>query len=245
MGLQQRILRAAAVAAASATLALAGAGVAAAQAVPATWLDRPLVAWNTPGEAVPRAAIIEAPGGMCMAQERGPSSPEDLQVYTGTLGWRLEQYWPNVRRGADAIVLATSRYDGMCRPIGYQAFAFRGGRYAGTLSPVEMDSRTDGSLTDPPVFSGDGTIVATFTRYAPTDPLCCPSRPATRVTYRIENAAGGPVVVPAGTGAGAGLPRTGSGAGAAVPTAGIAAALALGAVASGLAAARRRRSRPA
>jgi hypothetical protein len=89
----------------------------------------------------------------------------------------------------------------MCRPLEFNVFAFAGGTYAGTLSPVNMNSRTDGVLDTPNGQSGvtvqpDGTIQAVFTRYASADPLCCPSRGTTTVTYQVQTSSGGPVVVP-------------------------------------------------
>jgi heat shock protein HslJ len=74
--------------------------------------------------------------------------------------------------------------DGMCRPVGHQAFVYQDGRYAGTLSPVAMYSRTDGSLTNIKVTTST-TILAEFTRYTDSDALCCPSR-ITHVTYVVR-----------------------------------------------------------
>jgi hypothetical protein len=98
-------------------------------------------------------------------------------------GWRLEAFWPTQRAGNVALVMALSGYDGMCRPWGFNGFVFVGGRFAGTISPVNMDSREDGVLTgaNVPTPAGDGSLEASFARYAPTDPLCCPSKGATRV----------------------------------------------------------------
>ena len=56
-----------------------------------------------------------------------------------------------------------------------------------------MNSRTDGVLRSVPTLLADGRIEAVFTRYASTDPLCCPSRGASRVTYRVQSA--GPIVM--------------------------------------------------
>lgn len=44
------------------------------------------------------------------------------------------------------VFTAMAGADGMCRPLGYQAFVYSEGRYAGTLSPVPIDSRTNSSL---------------------------------------------------------------------------------------------------
>jgi len=76
-------------------------------------------------------------------------------------------------RVACAIWMATwacgasgeSAFDGMCRPLGYQFFVFSGGRFAGTLSPHPMDSRTDGAAQIPPLVSAR-ELAAAFSRYA-------------------------------------------------------------------------------
>jgi hypothetical protein len=82
----------------------------------------------------------------------------------------------------------------MCRPWDYQAFVFDKGAFAGTLSPVLMDSRTDGALSDVRLLSPT-SIEATFLRYVDADPLCCPSRVST-VRYRVERRPDGPAVAP-------------------------------------------------
>jgi hypothetical protein len=105
-------------------------------------------------------------------------------------GWSLVA--PPVRGGPVEIVLGASGVDGMCRPNGYQLLAFSGGRFAGTLAPRPMDARTDGAV-DLPTVDGSGVVEAGFRRYAASDPLCCPSRTST-VTFRVEAAAGGPVL---------------------------------------------------
>jgi hypothetical protein len=56
-----------------------------------------------------------------------------------------------------------------------------------------MDSRTDGAAQIPQLVSA-GELVATFSRYAPSDPLCCPSR-VTTVQYRLETGPKGQVLV--------------------------------------------------
>lgn len=84
--------------------------------------------------------------------------------------------------------------DGMCRPANFNLFVFVGGRFAGTLSPVPMVSRIDGSAGAVRIVSPD-TITAEFARYRDEDPLCCPSSRVT-VRYRIERSAARVVVVP-------------------------------------------------
>jgi hypothetical protein len=72
----------------------------------------------------------------------------------------------------------------MCRPRNYQEFVFARGVFAGTLSPHPMDSRTDGAIGRVTILT-DGRVQAEYTRYAATDPLCCPSR-LTTVVFEIE-----------------------------------------------------------
>jgi hypothetical protein len=58
-----------------------------------------------------------------------------------------------------------------------------------------MNSRDDGSWGT--VRAGDAAtpIVASFNRYAQSDPLCCPSRQS-NVSYRIDTAGGNSLLVP-------------------------------------------------
>jgi hypothetical protein len=159
----------------------------------ASWLDSLPAAWNHAGAAVPAAPPLEpAVQARCRAQERAASGSEESQV--AAAGWRLESFWPTKRLGDVAVVLADVNYDGMCRPFDFNVFVFAGGKFAGTLSPVNMISRTDGVLREAPSFLPDGRVVATFLRYTPRDPLCCPSRPPTVVTYRVDQTSAGPLV---------------------------------------------------
>lgn len=87
--------------------------------------------------------------------------------------------------------------DGMCRPVDFNVFVFVGGQLAGTLSPAEMASRTDGSIGGA-IRLSDGDIVSVeFARYTESDALCCPSARVT-VRYRIDRQTTPPVVVPVG-----------------------------------------------
>lgn len=191
-------------------LAGSGAGVAQAQAPTATWLDGPPRAFNTAGAAIPRSPAssgeIFPP---CRTQERTAAGAEESQI--AGAGWRLISSWPAQRTGNLTVVMATSDYDGMCRPMAFNGFAFADGRFAGTLAPAPMDSRADGVLSGLPQLLPNEGLAATFQRYAPTDPACCPSRPSARVTYRLGGAAGARVLVPVAIGAAPGLPNTGSG----------------------------------
>jgi hypothetical protein len=180
------------VAAGVALLALLAAPGPACAAGDGAWLDAvPLPQWNAPGRAVPPAPppSFEPPTvARCAGQLRKPATAAEKAV--ARAGWSLVA--PPVRGGPVEIVLGTSGVDGMCRPNGYQLLVFSGGRFAGTLAPRPMNARTDGAV-DLPTVDASGTVEAGFRRYAPSDPLCCPSRTST-VTFRVEPAAGGPVL---------------------------------------------------
>jgi hypothetical protein len=185
------------------------------------WLDQVLKPWNVAGAAVPTAPPAQLVQQICTTRERAAANAEE-KLISGAR-WRLEEYWPTVRRGNLAVVLALSDYDGMCRPYGYNAFVFADGKYAGTLSPVKMNSRFDGMLNRIPDLPADGVVRAIYTRYSPKDPLCCPSLPTTVVTYGLLNGTIAPMkletvpanalppVPPAAQGQPSHLPRTGDG----------------------------------
>jgi hypothetical protein len=154
------------------------------------WLDDASVTWNNPGMAMPSPppwrGFVDP---RCTDQTRSPETDED-QVVQGA-GWTLvgsyESGW------GVKVVRGLVGYDGMCRPMEYQAFVFVDGTLAGTLSPTPMDSRRDGALQDSHVDHFDTEeIVATFVRYTGVEPFCCPSARST-VTYKIDRS--GPVPV--------------------------------------------------
>ncbi|TAK21760.1 MAG: hypothetical protein EPO26_13360 [Chloroflexota bacterium] len=155
----------------------------------APWLDDAAIAnWNAAGAVIPRATTPDVPfQEICLRRER-PATGSDEERSLAAAGWRLTEYWPSRRQGAVAVILATSMYDGMCRPYDYNGFVFLDGRYVGRLAPTHLVSRTDGAI-DPggATIASDGSIEARFIRYADRDPLCCPSRGHTRVTYRVVN----------------------------------------------------------
>jgi hypothetical protein len=106
-------------------------------------------------------------------------------------GWDL--IGPPSAGGQIRVIGGAANYDGMCRPLHYQQFAFVRGVFAGTLSPQAMDSRTDGALSRVTILS-DSKLRAEYLRYAPTDPLCCPSG-TTRVVFEV--AEDPPLLLPA------------------------------------------------
>ena len=159
-----------------------------AQRAPRAWLDEPrLASWNAAGQPIPAAPQIQdAASPRCRDLARPPQSEEDKRVRDR--GWDLVDAFQG---GWQVVVVrGTAGYDGMCRPIRYQDFVFVRGIFAGTLAPAPMDSRTDGALGRV-WLQGAAQLTAEYSRYATSDPLCCPSR-ITRVTFDI--AAAPPVV---------------------------------------------------
>ena len=123
--------------------AMSGAGLPRAAHADGAWLDDQSVTWNTAGMAIPAAP--EKPAEVdprCVRQARPAESDEDRAVEAA--GWTL---FSNYTAGwGIKIVSGLSSYDGMCRPLGFQAFVFVDGKLAGTLSPMPMNSRDDGAL---------------------------------------------------------------------------------------------------
>lgn len=181
---------------------------------PGAWLDAPLQRWNAPGMAIPRVATTPLSPPECASRHRAPGSPEEAEVVAA--GWQTVEYWPSQSVGGLSVVMAVSDHDGMCRPLAYNAFVFTDGRFAGTVSPVAMSSRSDGHLSRVPAVLPGGRVQASFIRFAPGDPLCCPSRPPSMLGYQVEHTIGGPVLIAHRPGAGGprpGLPATGDGTG--------------------------------
>jgi hypothetical protein len=158
-------------------------GIAQSSQVNHSWLDRPLVNWNRPSLSDFPRLPDPAPatnGDRCRESVRPPASDADraLTKRNWILFGAVQSF------GVTQLITATSGFDGMCRPVGYQAFIYVESRYAGTLSPVFMDSRTDGALAVARLVSATA-IDAEFVRYGTTDALCCPTR-TSAVTYRIR-----------------------------------------------------------
>ena len=177
-----------------AVLLLLAAGAAPAPPVsPGAWLDAPKpTGWNRAGAPLPKAPKNDGETlgkGRCKEGVRPADGPEDAALVAA--GWSL--FAAQQRFGDAVLVLAGAGGDGMCRPLAIQAFVFVKGKLAGTLAPLPADSRTDGVLDEAHLFGG--SIDASFRRYAPDDPLCCPSR-RSEVVYRVETGANGSVVVP-------------------------------------------------
>jgi hypothetical protein len=161
----------------------------------ASWLDRPLTNWNKAGDRVPGPpAADEDRQSLIKRCELTPPLATPAEKAVDSAGW--VPFWnfaqQLVREGVE-IVGGMRAADGMCRPASYNLFVFADGRFAGVLSPTPMTSRLDGSSGA--VRLPLPQLTAEFARYAPGDPLCCPSSRVT-VRYRIDNTPAGPVVVP-------------------------------------------------
>jgi len=166
------------------------------------WLDARVPAnWNRPGAAIAPAPpwrsdgrVVKGgkdpellPGGRCAATVQPASGT--LQRAIASRGWligRVVPALPSMNAGW-TVVMGVSGADGMCRPLGFQLFAFRNGAFVGTLSPRPMDARTDATFVALRT-TGPSTLQVDFLRYADQDPLCCPHA-TTRVSFAIANGA--------------------------------------------------------
>ena len=156
-----------------------------------SWLDGSLASWNAPGMAIPAApAVAGNPDPRCTSRERPAETAEDHALLSA--GWRL--FLPYQRGWNVTLAAGLAGYDGMCRPLAYQYFVFVDGVFAGTAAPEPMDSRFDGSADTVNLWFAD-QLTGEFRRYAPDDPLCCPSGSA-YVEYTILNTPEGPVLNP-------------------------------------------------
>lgn len=147
-----------------------------------SWLDRPMSRnWNAGDGNVPNAprtfAAIDA---RCREQIRTPDSLADRAVTRA--GWSL--FGPSQTFGQVTVVAGMATTDGQCRPTQFNYFVFVNNRFAGTLSPDMMNSRTDASLVDVDLVS-EAALRAEFARYRASDAMCCPSQ-RSFVNYRIN-----------------------------------------------------------
>ena len=154
-----------------------------------SWLDSQQGDWNRPGLEIPAAPPpVAVDSAYCQTQVRPVETAEDAALTAQ--GWRLFSAY---QRGWGITLMGGFvDFDAMCRPAGYQEFVFVDGRFAGTLAPVPMAPRSDGALTDARITSANG-LVASYVRYAPTDPLCCPSDETERSPTASENQTRSPV----------------------------------------------------
>ena len=188
-----RTIRRALLSAALAALLLTPLALAQTTERPGAWLDGPISNWNAAGMAVPTAppADFVPPDGLCAPGGDVSSTATPEERLLDASGWKRirteAQWWGSV------LVSAQQSVDGMCRPMQYQWFVFVDGMLAGTLSPQPMDSRTDGGGWVEALRRNG--LDAHYSRYAPSDALCCPSGQVT-VRFEIERTDAGPVLVP-------------------------------------------------
>jgi LppP/LprE lipoprotein len=152
------------------------------------WLDGPVANWNTPGMAIPPAPPTDPSVNPRCPAGRPPATPREQAVVDA--GWKL--YGNFSQGGAVEEMSGLAGYDGMCRPMQYQIFYFVDQKFAGTLSPVTMDSRTDGALNSVAMVN-DQTVTARYARYTFQDALCCPSAMSTAI-FEIDRAGSAPIV---------------------------------------------------
>jgi PKD repeat protein len=158
----------------------------------ASWLDNPQPDnWNVPGMPVPVAPAADPSiDPRFTERNRRPETPADEQLVAA--GWQL--FAPYQSGWGVMEVPATSGYDGMGRPLGYQVFVFVDSVYAGSLSPTLMTSRFDGAFTQA-MLTGNDSLWGAFQRYRPSDPACCPSG-RTTVMYQVNRTSTAAVVAP-------------------------------------------------
>jgi hypothetical protein len=159
----------------------------------ASWLDaKSIVNWNHAGASIPKAPKSQTDADTlkrCVASIRQPASNEDRNVRAA--GWML--FAPLEIYNGITLVQGAADFDGMCRATNSQAFVFKNGRFAGTMSPAPTLARTDGSLQTVDLFGSEFSVP--FNRYKDSDPLCCPSA-TTTVTFTVKDTAKGPLLVP-------------------------------------------------
>src|SRR4051794_590344 len=84
-----------------------------------SWLDQPLVNWNSVGMDLPQAPAMDpSTNPRCLNTGRPAETPADQALLDH--GWTL---FSSYMAGWDTVVVrALSGFDGMCRPLGYNVF---------------------------------------------------------------------------------------------------------------------------
>ncbi|MBF1999627.1 MAG: LppP/LprE family lipoprotein [Synechococcales cyanobacterium M58_A2018_015] len=158
-----------------------------------SWLDgnTNTTNWNQAGAAIPQAPAFEGSNlPACEHTVRQATLPEDELVQAA--GWVL--FGAAQIFNSTTVITGMANADGMCRPLSYQVFVFTNGEFSGTLSPIPMNSRTDGSMANVNLYR-EGSLSASFNRYMPEDALCCPSGKSL-LFYEVQIEADAPVLVP-------------------------------------------------
>ncbi len=163
-------------------------------AAQSAWLDlKPLPSWNERKRAILETKKISpAELKRCAVVVRQPALPQDFLLTK--MGWTLVGAAHVFAK--TTIITTAEAFDGMCRPLKFENYVFVGNRVAGTLSPGQMDSRTDGYLTDIKMPT-EKSITAEFARYRESDALCCPYK-IEAVTYKIKPDGANFLLVPEG-----------------------------------------------
>ena len=157
------------------------------------WLDKELKNWNNIDKMIPNAPKIDAdvPSvDRCQDQLREAKTPQERSIIKA--GWEL--FGPIQTYNETIVITAMSGVDGMCRPLGYQAFVFVGEQFAGTLSPQSMNSRTDGDIARI-LLTDSSNLFVEYKRYNESDPLCCASG-MSRVSFNIVPREAKPLLIP-------------------------------------------------
>ncbi len=156
------------------------------------WLDQnPLPSWNERKRAILQTKKISpAELKRCAVAVRQPTLPQDRLLTK--MGWTLTGAAHVF--GQTTVVTTAEAFDGMCRPLKFDTYVFVGSRVAGTLSPGQMDSRTDGSLVNVQL-TGEKNLTAEYVRYRESDALCCPYK-TEAVTFVIKPDGANSLLVP-------------------------------------------------
>lgn len=160
------------------------------------WMDRPVAGWNTQGGEVPQApASTEARVDLLRRCGLALRESTPAEQALAKAGWvPFLHFDRRIVRDDIEIIGGMSAASPSCEQASFNVFVFVGGRYAGTLSPVEMTARHDGAIGAVRIASPE-SATAEFARYTSTDTECCPSSHV-KVTFRIDRAGPQPLVVP-------------------------------------------------
>ncbi|MDQ3636175.1 MAG: META domain-containing protein [Acidobacteriota bacterium] len=163
-------------------------------AAQSVWLGmNPLPSWNERSRAILQTKKISSDElKRCAVVVRKPSLLQDFLLTK--MGWTLV----NAAQiyGDTTVVSTAEAFDGMCRPLKFQTYVFVGKLLAGTLSPAQMDSRTDGALVNVQL-TGEKNLTAEYVRYREADALCCPYK-TEMVTFQIKPDGKNSLLVPEG-----------------------------------------------
>jgi hypothetical protein len=160
------------------------------------WLDRAMAAWNQPAADVPMApkgaeaqAVLDK---RCGSSTLATSTTADAIRKAGWVPFLHQDR--SIARDDVEVIGGMSAASPGCEPTVFNLFAFAGGRFAGTVSPMVMTQNRDG-VAGAVRIAGADALTAEFARYTASDAECCPSS-RVRVTYRIERTSARPTLVP-------------------------------------------------